>query len=311
MEHAQASHREANESSGQPDVTLRRIDRGTAAASPIPYLRSVVARVMRLRRERRFINSLPSDYSLLTSFPKSGRTWFRFILASYFAQRQHLSPVDLHTMFSIVPNFDGDPVRGVPAFRAGEAAKKGVPLIAVTHKGPEALVKVPRHIIFMLRDPRDVMVSGYFHATRHRHRFDGSMDAFVRDPAQGLPALVEHTNAWIDALTGRPHSILSYEDLSAAPEVETARILGELKHVVDRDLVAGAVGAADIKRMRELELKQGIPGHVYDRHDPDALRMRQGVAGGFRAHLSEATIAWIEAYCAEHGCATMQQSIRA
>ena len=61
--------------------------------------------------------------AFLVSYPKSGRTWFRFVLSNYFAHAFNLdTDVDLHSMFKIMPNFDGDPVRGIPAFAFGKVS---------------------------------------------------------------------------------------------------------------------------------------------------------------------------------------------
>lgn len=67
--------------------------RGPARSGLAAYRR------FRLRREARDLDAL------LMSYPKSGRTWLRFILANYFAAIVKTGePVDLHTMFAFLPN---------------------------------------------------------------------------------------------------------------------------------------------------------------------------------------------------------------
>lgn len=253
----------------------------------------------------RLSNALGSVDHLLVSYPKSGRTWFRYILSCYIAESAGLtlSP-DLSSMFQFLPNLDWDKQRGLPAYYRGPAARAAFPLIAVTHHLPGKGRLPATPVIFMIRDPRDVLVSRYYHATRHKHAFSGDISAFLRDPAQGLPAWVDHTNDWMAALANRRHLIVSYESLSASTSDEVRRVLTFLGQPVDEARLVHAVAAARIDRMRALEIRNGIPGHRYDRGDPQALRARRGVVGGYRDDLSQADLDWIYRYNAEHLGAT-------
>lgn len=234
--------------------------------------------------------------ALLASYPKSGRTWFRFILANYLKMMVAPDqPADLHNMFTVLPNLAWDRERGIPAFAFRRTA--AIPLVAVTHAYPSMFLRSGCPVIFMVRDPRDVMVSAYFHATRHKHRFSGDIDAFVRDPALGVAALIRHLNAWSSILSRQPHHILHYERLSEAPDVATIEALRFLGIPLDKALVGRAVEAASFSNMRKLEIERGIPGHEYDRSDPQALRTRRGAVGGFDEALTGRTADWILDRC--------------
>lgn len=250
---------------------------------------------------RRFV--LPSLVrradALLASYPKSGRTWFRFVLSHYFAGMAKTGlQVDLHSMFTVVPNLDRDPERGFPAYRFA-AMRPRLPLVAVTHLAyGQAFGGKP--VVFMVRDPRDVMVSAYFHATRHKHRFSGGVDDFLFDERQGLPDLVRYLNGWADGLADTRHHVLSYEQMSTDPAAAGAGVLRFLGVSVDAALLDAAVRAASFDAMRELETAGGIPGHDYDRTDEQSLRMRKGKTGGFQETLTAKQVADIDAYCAAH-----------
>lgn len=250
------------------------------------------------------------DY-LLVSYPKSGRTWFRYILSCYFAESLGFSAApDLSAMFRFLPNLDWDHKRGLPAYGKGPAAAATFPLVAVTHRRSNVGRAASMPVIFMLRDPRDVLVSHYYHATRHKHQFSGDITAFIHDPDKGLPAWVKHTNDWAAALANRPHAIVSYERLSACPLEETSRVLAFLGQPVDPGRLARAIAAAEINQMRDLEVLNGIPGHTYDRNDPQALRARRGIVGGYRDELSQRDLDWIDQYCAEHLDMAAQELIK-
>lgn len=240
--------------------------------------------------------------AFLASYPKSGRTWFRFILSHYFAQiapppaAQPDGAVDLFSMFGIVPNFDLDPARGIPAFRH-QAQRPQLPLILVTHHHYRRSLFLRRPVIFMVRDPRDVIVSAFFHATRHKHRFSGTVDAFIADKAQGLPALINYLNGWGEGLKGRASVVLSYEELTRDTVGASARIIEFLGYAPADTALKKAVAAARFEAMRELELQGGLPAHDYDRDDAESLRMRRGKVGGFEDYLSNAQIERIQESC--------------
>ncbi|WP_244481999.1 sulfotransferase domain-containing protein [Rhizobium sp. Root1204] len=232
----------------------------------------------------------------LVSFPKSGRTWLRYILSFYFAAAfGDNAKTNLHNMFALVPNFDLDPIRGIPAF-ISQGAHGKMPMVVVSH---EARSQVPPKlpIIIMVRDPRDVLVSGFFHATRHKGRFSGSLSDFIDDADYGMPKMISYLNGWASGLSGRRHHIVSYENLSAVPLKEIEGILNFLGCEVKPAVLKAAIDAGQFEKMQEMEVAEGIPAHEYDRTDLQSMRMRKGLVGGFNDYLSDDEIARIEEYC--------------
>jgi hypothetical protein len=233
----------------------------------------------------------------LISYPKSGRTWFRFVLSHYFDNAAILKVgTNLHNMFSVLPNFDLDTVRGIPSFGFSNHVPE-IPFIPVSHLGYQRSLFLDRPVIFMVRDPRDVIVSAYFHATRHKHRFEGSISDFIMDPEQGLPCLVNYLNKWAAGLKRSKNIILTYEELSRNTEAETARILTFLGCEIDQAALTQAVKAGHFSAMQEREISEGLPAHDYDRSDTESLRMRRGQAGGFGDYLNAEQIFAIEEMC--------------
>jgi hypothetical protein len=227
----------------------------------------------------------------LASYPKSGRTWFRFILASYLTDWLNLPvDLDLRTVFQVVPNYDLDRQRGLPAV----LDRSDLPLVLVSHLPYSALLFPPRPVVFMVRDAGDVMVSSYFHATRHKRVYSGEIAEFIRNPRHGLAHYISYLNGWARGLRGRKHLVFSYEQLWARPTDVTANVLEFLEIPVDEVGVARAVENSRFEVMRELEVSRGIPGHDYDRSDENSLRVRRGEVGGASRHLSPSDLEWIE-----------------
>ncbi|MET0363575.1 MAG: sulfotransferase domain-containing protein [Sphingobium sp.] len=234
-------------------------------------------------RNVRLVEALGAIDAFLVSYPKSGRTWLRFALSHYFARTADLGITpDLVSTFRILPNFDRDRVRGLPAF---VGKKPGLPLIAVSHLSYEPDYFARHPVILLVRDPRDVMVSSYFHATRHKHRFSGDIGSFLADRQQGVAAFIQYLNGWADRTADRDMIVLSYEVMSHDPVMEIGRLLRFLGLTVDHDALDKAVAASRFDAMRKLEQQDGIPGHDYDRTDEQSLRMRKGKVGGYSEHL--------------------------
>lgn len=254
-------------------------------------------RLPRRRADARFLQGAIGNIDgVLVSYPKSGRTWLRFALSCYFARAASLDLApDLSTTFRVLPNLDRDPLRGLPAF--GFADDPAIPLIAVSHRPYDRTLFQDRPVIFLLRDPRDVVVSSYFHATRHKHRYQGSLQSFIRDPEVGLADLLRYLNGWATGLTGHPHHVVTYEAMTADPAAAIRGILIFLGLACDEGALIHAVEASRFDVMRKTEQRSGIPGHEYDRDDTESLRMRKGKAGGFRDYLDKDDIAFIETTC--------------
>lgn len=261
-------------------------------------LRSIIRSVRRRWRDEPHLRSAAAGAdSFLVSYPKSGRTWLRFLLSCYFADLAQLGfEPDLTTTFRVLPNFDRDPVRGIGAF-VHNAGGDRLPLVLVSHLTYNPRLFLDRPVIFLVRDPRDVIVSAYFHATRHKKVFSGDIGAFLDDPTYGLPALFRFLNGWAEGLRGRRHILVSYERMQAEPEATVGGILSFLKMENHGDLLCKAIAAAQFDRMRDKERDQGIPGHDYDRSDTLSLRMRSGKTGGFAEWLAPAQAALILARC--------------
>jgi sulfotransferase family protein len=261
-----------------------------------PDLVAHAARIAKSLRSRRFMNraALRVD-ALIASFPKCGRTWLRFALANYLAEAFELEIVpDLHSMFGIIPNFDADPVRGLPAFRYN-VARPSLPLVGVTHSPARITPTLP--IVFIVRDPRDVVVSNYFHLTRHKGIFTGTITEFIDDSRQGLAKYIRYLNAWARFLSHPPHHVTSYELMSADAGAELRKILRFLAVPITEEALSLAVRRSTFESMQAHERAEGIPAHHYDRSDDESLRMRRGIAHGFRGYLTPGQVDQIEERC--------------
>jgi hypothetical protein len=209
----------------------------------------------------------------VVSYPKSGRTWLRLILDALY--------LDLHYHHDTAealykPEQDFDP-EGADPSDYGDA-----------------------RIVYMIRDPRDVIVSSYFQATRRERTWNGGLGEFLRHPKLGFEALVRFQQHWL-GLSDDLHRMLvvSYEDMQADAPGRVA--------AVTRFLGAGRVSARRIERavrlytfdrMQESE-RSGILKVFYggklkpgDPDDAEAYKARRGRVGGYVDYLAAEQVAW-------------------
>jgi len=244
---------------------------------------------------------LPKPEYYLVSYPKSGRTWLRMMIGS--AALHHLGlrdddPTDLERF--------GRRWRAFPSIRITHDAES-------TNVGRERIRFRPAlyrrsRIIFLVRDPRDVLVS-FFHHQKNRRQFESDMPSFahpdemVDAAAGGLASLLRFCNVWAEHLPEtRGYMLAHYEDLKADPGPEIRRCLEFLGLAgVSEASIAAGVEQGRFSTMQAAE-RSGRFAHPRLRPaDPANLasfKVRKGVVGGYVDEFSPAAVERMEAMIA-------------
>lgn len=235
------------------------------------------------------------DIIYLCSYPKSGRTWLRFILANYFNQIFDLGlVVDLHSMYMLLPNFGNEPGRGLDTYRYSN--QDDIPLIVSSHS-----VYIDdfssADTIFMLRNIYDVIVSYYFHRTAQQQEYKGDLKSYIRDSNLGIHHLIRYLNSWSEHLPRHRAFILTYYEMRDDTEDVVSRLLSFLGCKVDTEALKVAIEASSFQRMKQIELQKGISGHNYDPHNVNARRVRAGKIKGYSEYLDSSDMEYIRAQC--------------
>lgn len=195
------------------------------------------------------------------SYPKSGRTWIRYVLVQLDLEQQ----VELH--------HDG--------FGFSDPRKPPHDFSVAKHLRRYARVD---RLVYLERDPRDVMVSLYFQITgRFRDVFgwDGDVSAFIRDPYFGAESLRAFRELWHEVVGRRGFLTITYEQLHADPVATVSRMLEYYGLAVDPAQVEQAVAESSFERMHEVELSGTFPGK-WLRLRNEAPKMRSGRVGSHR-----------------------------
>ena len=187
--------------------------------------------------------------AIVISFPKCGRTWLRVLLGELFKQHFNLKNKELIEINRL----------------ANENNK--VPRIYFSHddnphkKEPDELNRdkefyKKQKIIFLVRDPRDVLVSIYHHKKYRSDDFSGDIKDYLNQKVGGLESIIEFYNIWIESNENNPNFLLvSYENLHNNPTAEIKKILFFLEvSDVSESSISNAIKFASFKNMRKIEL---------------------------------------------------------
>lgn len=233
---------------------------------------------------------LSSEDRLVAAYPKTGRTWLRFMLAHYIVQLKGI-PVDLtfQNIYSVTPNTKSGQVPGQPSFAYTDI----LPKIVFTHEMINSDKTYPNTSVYLTRDPRDVLVSNWFHRTRQLRQFDGDLHDFVHDDRWGISSFIRHFNGWNAYITDKKR-IVTYESMQRDTVPVLLNICDLLDIKKDFDVASAAVELASFGRMQKAETEHRVAGHSYNLDDPNARRVRAGKIGGFHCYLSDDDIRYID-----------------
>jgi len=234
----------------------------------------------------RNLRVFPDDV-FLVSYPKSGNTWTRFLIAN-------LVYPDKSPDFSNINDLVPDP----EAMAKRDLERTARPRLLKSHQYFD-----PRYpkVIYIVRDPRDVVLSEYHFDIKRRAIPDDFPLAqfvarFIRGEVNHLSGTwFENAASWFYTRRGDPRFLLvKYESLQSQAMEEMERIASFLGIATDREQIAFAIAQSSADRMRELEKKQAHLWSSTRETRKDKPFIRSAKSGGWRVELPESSIAEIE-----------------
>jgi hypothetical protein len=227
------------------------------------------------------------DDTFFVSYPKSGNTWVRFLVANlaYAGKNPDFCNID-----TLVPDPEAMSKRSL------ERAAR--PRILKSHECFDP--RFPR-VLYVVRDPRDVVLSEYHFDIKRRVIADDCplpqfVSRFVTGPMNHPHGTWgEHVASWFYTRGNDPRLLLVKYELLQSQPVEEMRKVAEFLGIAasDRQLQF-AVEQSSAQRMRELEKEQGHLWASTRETRQDRPFVRSAKAGGWRSELPEASVAEIE-----------------
>jgi len=235
----------------------------------------------------RRIAVFPDDI-FLVSYPKSGNTWTRFLIANLVYPEQN---PDFSNINDLLPDVEGMSKR--------DLAQAPRPRVLKSHQYFD-----PRYpkVIYVVRDPRDVVLSEYHFDIKRRAIPEGFplaqfVSRFVRGELNHpYGTWAENVATWLYTRRGDPRFLLvTYESLQSQAVGEMAKIARFMGISTHPERLRFAIQQSSADRMRELEKKQGHLWSSTKDTRQDKPFVRSAKAGGWKVELPESSIAEIEA----------------
>jgi len=229
------------------------------------------------------------DDTFLVSYPRSGNTWTRFLIANLLHPQE---PVTFDNIERLIPDAEAQSsryLRGVPS-----------PRIIKSHSYFDP--RYPR-VIYVVRDPRDVVLSYYDFSRKYRHFEDSyPLESYIGDFVNGRLNSTdwgtwgENVASWVFARGARPgFLLLRYEDLKAGPAQELTKLANFFGIAATPELLQAACDRSSADRMREMEKTQGKDWVSTKNKRDDIPFIRAAVAGGWKSKLRQESVEEIEA----------------
>lgn len=228
------------------------------------------------------------DDTFIVSYPRSGNTWTRFLIANLLHPNEAVTFANIETL---VPDAEAQSSRMLK--------RTPRPRYIKSH---EYFDHRYRKVIYIVRDPRDVVLSYYNFARKYRHIEDGyPLEGYVEDFVAGRLSSAdwgtwaENVGTWISARGKDPgFLLLRYEDMQRNTSQELARIADFFGIEADAASRERVIQRSSAQQMRELEKKQAEEWVSTKNQRADIPFVGSASSGGWKEELPAASVAQIE-----------------
>ena len=228
------------------------------------------------KRTGRMISVFEDDI-FLVSYPKSGNTWMRFLLAN---MREIDTPAEFANIEDRVPDIysnSNSRLMNVPS-----------PRILKSH---ECFDPRYRKVIYIVRDPRDVAVSYYFHSIKFKKILEDYpiaqfVDSFIAGKIDPYGTWFQNVGSWLYTRNGdRNFLLVRYEDLLDRGKTELHRIADFVDIDMNNENLDRVLTMSSRENMRKLEGEQASQWSSTRNSRLDRSFVRRGKAGEWRTEL--------------------------
>jgi hypothetical protein len=250
------------------------------------HLVSGVKKVFGLHHPGRTLVILPDDV-FLVSFPKSGNTWSRFLVANLLYPKQPATFANIHRLIPEPASTTKRDFDRMPR-----------PRIIKSHECFDP--RYPR-VIYIVRDPRDVTVSQYhYHRKLRKLGDDSPIELFVTRflVGQTCPhgSWGENVATWLATRENDSRFLLlRYEDMVADTRQELTKIADFLGITASPQQIATAVERSSASYMKKLEQSETDQCSLTKGSRKDLSFVRSATAGGWHKDLPATQAERIEA----------------
>jgi len=233
--------------------------------------------------------AIHDDDTFIVSYPRSGNTWTRFLVANLAHPQQAVTFANIERLIPDCEAMSSRFLKSVPR-----------PRLIKSH---EYFDPRYRKVMYIVRDPRDVALSYYDFSRKFRHIDDSfPLPRFVSDFVQGRLSSFdwgtwgENVASWLYTRNGRPgFLLLRYEDMLDNTAAELGRIASFLGIDASPEHLAAAMERSSADRMRGMEKTQGAQWVTTKNKRSDIPFVRTASSGLWKDKLPAESAAEIEA----------------
>ena len=232
----------------------------------------------------RHLKVFPDD-TFIASYPRSGNTWTRFLIANLMHPERPVTFANIETVIPDASALSSRKLKRVPR-----------PRLIKTHEYFEPRY---RRVIYLVRDPRDVALSLYSFRRKYRSVDDSyPIERYVAErfiPGDLDVSWGEHVGSWLATRMNQPGFLLvRYEDLLQDPPRELGRVASFLGIAVSTETLSQAIERSSANRLRQLEKVEHEAWVTTKGKRADVPFIAEAVAGAWKRKLPEPSVALIE-----------------
>ncbi len=250
-------------------------------------LKTVLGYILGTDKAERNFKVYPDD-TFVVSYPRSGNTWTRFLIANLVHPDRHVSFANIE---KLIPDTSSQSNRALKATPR--------PRIIKTH---EYFDHRYGKVVYIVRDPRDVALSYYDFQRKYmqiedRYPLDRYVDDFVSGKliSSGWGSWSENVASWLYTRgRGSGFLLLRYEDMMSDAPRELGRIATFLGIDPQPERLRKAIEQSSADRMRELEKLESDKWVATRNRRKDIPFVRVAKSGGWRTSLPENCVRQIE-----------------
>jgi estrone sulfotransferase len=229
-------------------------------------------------KHRAILKQIPVQQkdTFLASYPKSGNTWLRFVIARAMFPENKITQRNLTEYFPAMHKNTADHIRAIASPRF---IKTHYPFFSLYTRS-----------VYIYRDYRDAAISNWHHIQRMQ-KYTGSFSQFIRSNYTSYYcSWPEHLKRAFQQKEENRDSILllRYEDLRTNPEAEIKRVL-EYCQIEPIIPITEIVRLTEFEELKKMEAKTG--SKMMDKSGQPFFR--QGQSGKWKEQISESDLSYI------------------